>query len=173
MKHDDDPMVVQCDKCGHFHSNYPEPKHTCIKGMMVAYDDAIHRAAVSGEKRHQKEAYTGMEAVYNKYVEDYNGPGSVNFRFQHIMDDLAERFPDVHNPVMSDGPDQKYIAAIDKLLERADFCEWTDKGETGFQGKWKTPLYHASCGRITIKTTDDGFCSRCGKLIKVVNEGIT
>jgi hypothetical protein len=49
---------------------------------------------------------------------DDKGPGTVYHRFSRLLDELDKRFPGVANPVMSDPPEPKYLAAIDRLLEK-------------------------------------------------------
>lgn len=45
-----------------------------------------------------------------------DGPGSVPYRFRRLMEELDKRFP--INPLLSDPPEPKYLAAIDRLIER-------------------------------------------------------
>ena len=46
------------------------------------------------------------------------GLGTPAHRLSRLLDELAERFPDAHDPVMSDPPEPKYLAAIDAILPR-------------------------------------------------------
>lgn len=47
-----------------------------------------------------------------------DGPGTPIARLTHLLEELAKRFPGVHCPIMSDPPEPKYLAAIDRLIER-------------------------------------------------------
>lgn len=45
-----------------------------------------------------------------------DGPGSPSWRLTRLLDELKKRFPEAHNPIMSDPPEPKYLAAIDRAL---------------------------------------------------------
>jgi hypothetical protein len=47
---------------------------------------------------------------------NYKGPGSPIHSLTFLISELHERFPDAHNPILSDPPEPKYLAAIDSLL---------------------------------------------------------
>lgn len=43
--------------------------------------------------------------------------GTPSYRLKRLLEELAKRFPDVNNHVMSDPPEPKYLAEIDALIE--------------------------------------------------------
>jgi hypothetical protein len=45
-----------------------------------------------------------------------NGPGTPIARLTYLLDELAKRFPGAVNPCLSDPPEPKYLAAIDRLI---------------------------------------------------------
>lgn len=45
-----------------------------------------------------------------------DGPGTPIARLTYLLAELDKRFPGVVNPVMSDPPEPKYLAAIDYLI---------------------------------------------------------
>jgi hypothetical protein len=47
-------------------------------------------------------------------VEEYSGPGTIEWRFNRLIDELAKRFPNAYDPFDSSGPETKFLAAIDK-----------------------------------------------------------
>lgn len=49
---------------------------------------------------------------------DDDQPGSPLARLSYLLDELDKRFPGVVNPVLSDPPEPKYLAAIDRLIEK-------------------------------------------------------
>jgi hypothetical protein len=50
-----------------------------------------------------------------------NGPGTPLARLSYLLDELAKRFPGVHCPIMSDPAEPKYLAAIDRLIEKSNY----------------------------------------------------
>lgn len=119
MKHQDD-MCYFCPTCGHMDSRYPEPKHTCVTGMQRVYDSAFSKASVENggdvpDLRLYPE-YQAMAAVYERYVNDLNGPGTPIYRLSGLLDQLRERFPDAISPFSSASHEAAYLREIDKLL---------------------------------------------------------
>lgn len=51
-------------------------------------------------------------------MENDKGPGTIHWRYCRLMEELDKRFPGVVNPLLSDPPEPKYLAAIDRLIER-------------------------------------------------------
>lgn len=45
-----------------------------------------------------------------------NGPGTPIHRLTRLLEELDKRFPGVVNPILSDPPEPKYLAAIDALI---------------------------------------------------------
>lgn len=53
-----------------------------------------------------------------------DGPGTPSARMTYLHAELDKRFPDAVNPVLSDPPEPKYLAAIDALKEDAERYRW-------------------------------------------------
>jgi hypothetical protein len=60
------------------------------------------------------EEITSLRAKLEKA--NYKGPGSPIHSLTFLISELHKRFPDAHNPILSDPPEPKYLAAIDSLL---------------------------------------------------------
>lgn len=60
---------------------------------------------------------------------DYRGPGTVYFRFNHLMEELEKRFPtDIVDLFRSDiCSETRYLKKIDELLESKKFPEDIEK----------------------------------------------
>lgn len=52
-----------------------------------------------------------------------NGPGTPIYRLSKFFEELDKRFPGVVNPILSDPPEPKYLAAIDRVIQIAKFGE--------------------------------------------------
>jgi len=54
------------------------------------------------------------EAELKRRYEERTGPGTPSGRLEYLLNELEKRFPAVHNKWMSDAPEPKYLAAIDR-----------------------------------------------------------
>jgi len=60
--------------------------------------------------------FKGPAIPVNPLQTDPKGPGSMHARFAWLRDQLDKRFPD-SDPFSGEAPEDRYLAAIDKLLE--------------------------------------------------------
>jgi len=47
--------------------------------------------------------------------------GTPLYRLTSLLNELAKRFPDAHNEIMSNPPETKYLEEIDKLITSKKF----------------------------------------------------
>ncbi len=60
--------------------------------------------------------YPNYQAILNS--RDTNGPGSPLYRLEHLIKELAKRFPEAYDAYSSRAPETKLLEAIDALLKR-------------------------------------------------------
>ncbi len=51
--------------------------------------------------------------------------GTPKARLTYLLAELARRFPDAVNPLSSQLPETKYLAAIDRLIEKSRTIEYS------------------------------------------------
>ena len=48
---------------------------------------------------------------------DSEGPGTPSYRLKYLIHELAKRFPESYDPTSSQGPEPRFLEAIDKLIK--------------------------------------------------------
>ena len=90
---------------------------TVEMGEHLGKDEAFMKAASPA-------AILALIAEVRRLRERREGHGTPVARMEYLHDELDKRFPDAVNPVLSDPPEPKYLAAIDALVADGERYRW-------------------------------------------------